>query len=132
MLTSCSFTVVPSAPPQDLIASPISSSELSLTWRPPPQEHQHGLIRYYSVIVIEVTTGSKTVYTTPDNSPHFIVGSLHPHYVYHIGVKAATIGLSHFTQEVTVHMPEEGNQVPHSYMINCFCHNDTKYDMCFG
>ena len=103
------FTVVPSAPPQNLIASPISSRELSLTWRPAPLEHQHGLIRYYSVIVIEVTTGSKTVYTTPDNSPNLTIGSLHPYYVYHIGVKAATINLSRFTQEVKVRMPEEGN-----------------------
>ena len=112
MLSLC---VVPSAPPQDLTANPISSRELSLTWRPPPLEERHGLIRYYSIIVLEVTTRNKTIYTTPDSTPHLIIRALHPYYVYYIGVKAATmIGLSHFTQEVRVQMPEEG-----MYIVLC-------------
>ena len=102
------FHTVPVAPPQNVTAHPISSTELSVTWRPPPQDKQNGKIRHYNISVYQAATDEERWYRTPDSTAHWIVPSLHPYQVYHIRVAAVTIGTSPFSEQVEVRMLEEG------------------------
>ena len=108
---SVSLCSVPSAPPQDVSANPISPHDLSVTWRAPPHDKQNGEVRHYNIRVLEVATGNQTWYITSDSSAHFTVPSLHPHYVYRVSVAAATVGLGPFSQETTARMSEAGTGI---------------------
>ena len=91
-----------------MTAHPISSTELSVTWRPPPQDKENGKIRHYNISVYQAATDEERWYRTPDSTAHWIVPSLHPYQVYHIRVAAVTIGTSPFSEQVEVRMLEEG------------------------
>ena len=103
--------LVPTVPPQDVLVNPISSHNLSVTWRAPRRENRNGEIRHYNVTVLEVATGDQSWYITPDSSAHFTITVLHPYYSYHIYVAAITIGLGPFTPKVTVRMPQAGKMI---------------------
>jgi receptor-type tyrosine-protein phosphatase Q len=103
---------VPTVPPQDVLVNPISSHNLSVTWRAPRRENRNGEIRHYNVTVLEVATGNQSWYITPDSSAHFTITVLHPYYSYHIYVAAITIGLGPFTPKVTVRMPQAAPSSP--------------------
>jgi len=40
---------VPSAPPQDVICTPVSAHDLQVTWNPPDQAHIHGIVQGYKL-----------------------------------------------------------------------------------
>ena len=103
--------VVPSAPPQDVSANPISVNNLTVTWRAPPRDKRNGEIRYYNIAVLEVATGSQSWYITSDSSTHWIVKGLHPYYAYQVSVAAVTVGLGPFSHQVAVRMPEAGTGI---------------------
>lgn len=39
----------PSAPPQNVIASGRTNQSIMIQWQPPPESHQNGLLRGYTV-----------------------------------------------------------------------------------
>ena len=45
------YSVVPSAPPSDLVVVRKDSSSVSLSWNPPPEEHHNGQLTGYTVEV---------------------------------------------------------------------------------
>ena len=99
---------MPTAAPRNISAHPISSTDLTVTWRPPQEEKQNGKIRFYNVSVFDKVTGEMSWYRTSDSTAHWTVPSLHPYQVYQVRVAAVTVGLGPFTEEVTVRMLEEG------------------------
>jgi len=45
-----SFLVpVPSAPPKDVICTPVSAHDLQVTWNPPDQAYIHGIVQGYKL-----------------------------------------------------------------------------------
>ncbi len=41
--------LVPTAPPQDVRGSAVNSKAVEITWNPPPEEHQNGILKGYRV-----------------------------------------------------------------------------------
>ncbi|CAI8037191.1 Phosphatidylinositol phosphatase PTPRQ [Geodia barretti] len=98
---------VSTGPPRDVTAHPISSTDLTITWREPQPDKQNGKIRHYNVSLYEQATGEKTWYRTTDATAHWTLPHLHPYRVYHIRVAAITIGLGTFSGDVVLRMPED-------------------------
>ena len=40
---------MPSAPPKDVICTPVSAHDLQVTWNPPDQAHIHGIVQGYKL-----------------------------------------------------------------------------------
>ena len=99
---------VPSAPAQDLSVIPLTPYSLSISWQAPPPDTQNGEIRFYIIGVLEVDTGTQSSYNTSNNSNNFTLQSLHPYYLYHISVAAATVGLGPYSPVETIRMQETG------------------------
>ena len=102
-LLSCSFAAVPTGVPQFLVAEAVSSSSIRITWAPPPEEQQNGVIRSYYINVTEVPTGSVREMVAHGDESIEIVNQLHPYYLYTCAVAAYTVGLgpAAFTQALT-------------------------------
>ena len=67
---------------------------------------RNGEITFYAINVVEVATGTLTLWNTSD---HFLtVEPLHPYYEYQVSVAAATVGLGPYSPERIVRMPEAG------------------------
>ena len=88
----------------DLSATPVSTTELFISWRPPPKDRQNGRIRYYNVSLYDVATGEQSWYNTQDSRTDWTVSSLEPNHVYCIRVAAVTVGQGNFTAEEKVQM----------------------------
>ena len=91
-----------------MTAHPISSTDLTITWRAPQQDQQNGKIRHYNISVIESATGEKNWHITTDATAHWSLPALHPYNMYHIRVAAITIGLGPFSGHTEVRMLEDG------------------------
>ena len=84
---------MPTAAPQEFEVVAVSSNSIRLTWFPPPEEDQNGVIRSYHINVMELPTGNIWEVIDADNDLIEIVNSLHPFYTYNCTVAAFTIGL---------------------------------------
>ena len=73
---------------------------------PPPQDDLNGVIRSYTILVLEVNTGNTTSYTSTETS--LTVGFLHPYYQYQVSVAAVTVGQGPFSNTTTIQMPQDG------------------------
>ncbi len=98
---------VPSAPPEDLTIANITSSSLLLQWSPPPAEDQNGLIKFYTVTVMEEPTGR--LIQLQSLSTERWVHHLHPFYTYTCSVAASTVGVGPFSTTITGTTLESGN-----------------------
>lgn len=90
--------IVPTAPPQNLSGSALSSTVIMLIWSLPPPVEVNGAIQHYTVIIVERHTGRQWTFLPVDQQLH--VGSLHPYYYYDFNVSATTVGRGPFT---TIH-----------------------------
>ena len=102
------FCVVPTDFPQTLQAVMVNSSAVLVTWKPPPPEHQNGIITAY---VVSVSLAGKD--TTPQyytsSSLSLTLVELLPFSTYIIAVAAETdIGRGPFSSSFTVYTPEDG------------------------
>ena len=98
----------PASPPQDLVAAPINSRSVYLSWSPPPREHHNGMIRQFWINVTEVDTGRRYQMTSFGTS--LTISSLHPFYTYTFSVAAYTVGLGPFSEPVNQLMPQDGKE----------------------
>lgn len=81
------FLVAPEGAPVGVSSSSITSNSLTLTWLPP--ENPNGVIRYYTISVLEIDTGTNFTYQAQSTS--FSIGDLHPYYTYLFTVSAVTV-----------------------------------------
>lgn len=104
--TNSHSCIVPSAPPQNLSGSALSSSVIMLTWSTPPPVEVNGAIQHYTVNVVERHTGIQWTFFVVDRTLH--VGGLHPHYYYDLNVSATTIGRGPFSASYSLQTQSEG------------------------
>ena len=81
---------VPTASPQNVQATPLSSTAFSLTWQPPPVDRQNGIILGYFINMTELDTGRHTQLIANTTSLSVNTG-LHPFYRYHFVIAAETV-----------------------------------------
>ena len=97
---------VPSSPPVGLSVRPLTAQDLLVSWQAPPRELQNGVIRFYTVRLLTVFTGTFTLHNS--SLLNVTIEPLHPHYVYEVSVAASTVGLGPYSPEMIVIMPESG------------------------
>ena len=96
--------LVPTAAPQFFEAVAVSSGSIRLTWIPPPEEEQNGVIRSYHIYVTETPTETVWEIIAPGDAHIQIVNHLHPYYTYECVIGAFTVGLGPFaTTQTTTH-----------------------------
>ena len=54
----CCCSTAPSGPPDNITAIALSSSEIQITWDPPPQENRNGPILAYNFTALDSATGN--------------------------------------------------------------------------
>ena len=99
----------PSAAPNDFNVETPTSTSLLLSWTPPPEDSQNGIIRSYVVNITRVdAVNDVMVHSTTASS--LIVGGLEPFTSYQCSVAAVTINQGPFTISVVVQTLEDGKQ----------------------
>ena len=96
----------PSAPPEDLAATSVSSTSFVLSWSPPPISQQNGIIREYRVNITEIQTGISIILNSTSTSVSVL--SLHPYYTYECTVSAYTVGGGPYSDVFSVITSEDG------------------------
>ena len=118
LMTIC-YSTAPTAPPQEVAGVAFNSSAITISWLPPPFEHQNGVIVGYTVHILEVVTNQTT--TIEVEGPHIeiFVGFLHPYYIYAFSVAAKTIELGPLSHTNMVRTNEDGKGIYlHVYIFN--------------
>ena len=102
----------PAASPVNFTGYTTSSSQLLLSWSPPPPEHQNGQIQYYEISVIELQTGAAFSLRMEDtdnaDTIESAVPGLHPFYDYSSTVAAVTVEVGPESNAVTLKTFEDG------------------------
>ena len=106
MLLLAYIIAVPSFAPVDVSGSAVSPVSIILTWSPPPEGTQNGIIRMYSVRVLEVETGTFILHNVTEAS--LALSSLHPYYMYQCSVAAVTVGTGPFSDVLSIQTYEAG------------------------
>ena len=71
----------------------MSSSSIRITWIPPPEEEQNGVIKSYHINVSDAERNGEILqFETDGLTTIYIVNSLHPYYIYSIYIAASTVG----------------------------------------
>ena len=100
--------VVPTDSPQTFQAMIVNSSAVHVTWKPPPPEHQNGIITAYVVSVSLEGNDTAPQHYTSSSLSLTLVG-LHPFSTYTVAVAAETdIGRGPFSTSFKIYTPEDG------------------------
>ena len=106
-LSHGTFWSVPSSSPTNLSSLVINPREVMLRWSPPPLAGQNGVITSYTVIVMNMQTGTEQAYVCEVTS--LSLSSLSPYTTYESEVAAnTTIGMGPFTTSIVFLTPEDG------------------------
>ena len=101
------FFIVPSSAPVGLNYSNPLPDSLTLTWRPPPPQHQNGDIVNYLIDFTDLASINSTVSIT--NSTSLDVAGLQPFTSYAFSVSAATaVGFGPASEHFIVQTAEDG------------------------
>ena len=77
-----------------------------VNWNSLPVQNRNGIIRYYTVRVIEIQTGIASQSNSTLES--LSLNNLHPAYDYQIQVAAVTVSTGPFSSAVTTSTAEDG------------------------
>lgn len=105
----------PGGPPESVVAQPLDSTSLVVSWEPPQLELRNGVIQQYTIRITEVETGAVTTLYTEVTTVN--VTSLHPYYTYSCTVAAETTALGPFSYPVEIQLPESGMWSSFTYLI---------------
>ena len=100
------YYLAPSTPPVNVMAILVNSSGFTLVWDAPLAEEQNGVIRYYAIHIIEITTSQEYALNSTGNQTG--VYFLHPYYNYTYAVSAVTIELGPFSNANNIRTSEDG------------------------
>ena len=101
-----SLYLVPSGPPTNFVTTSVDSRTINLTWSPPRQQEQNGILRYYVVLIqSEFSVDRRNV---SSSQLSITVTGLQPYTVYNCSVSVGTIGLGPFSLIKQIHTPEDG------------------------
>ena len=84
------LSLAPEGAPINVASTSITSSSLVLSWDPPLNALQNGIIRHYIITAIELNTGANFTFMAQSRIT-LSVGDLHPFYTYQFNVFAVTI-----------------------------------------
>jgi hypothetical protein len=90
----------PTHHPINLRGVALSSTTISLSWNPPPEEHQNGQIDFYIVLCWDGYSGSLFQHQTP--STNKTIYGLRPFYTYNCNVSAFTVELGPFSASTNI------------------------------
>ena len=102
----------PSGAPLSLTSQKTSRS-LTLSWDPPANESQNGVIRQYRVKIVEDDTNTMTTHTS--NISMITLTNLHPYYTYKCSVAAETVDIGPYTSVLPVQLDEDSKN---SYLLD--------------
>lgn len=100
----------PSGPPTNVTVDALSSSSIFITWSPPDQAEQNGIIKHYIVNVTELQYGDSIEYYSVVEQ-ELTVTSLHPHYDYHCLVAAVTVESGPYSTPYLVTTLQDGKHM---------------------
>ena len=111
IMLSSSFAIVPSAPPENITTTDVSTTYVHLNWTLPPTEYHNGVITGYVVWVTMANTQES--YNLKSNTTELLVDSLTPDSEYIFAVAAQTvIGIGPFSATITQQTkPSEHNLI---------------------
>ena len=101
-----SFSVAPMSPPLNVSGSAVSATSLLLSWSSPLVSTHNGMIRMYTVRVLETETGAEFYHNSTDTTT--ALGSLHPYYTYECSIAAVTVAYGPYSESITVQTEEDG------------------------
>lgn len=117
----CVHHLAPAVPPQDVYGQAISHDTISVQWKPPPSEHQHGPILGYKVLYLE-SESQKTeadAHSVKVTDTRARLTNLEIWTEYKIWVLAFTsAGDSPLSQPISV-VTEESGRYPNATMVQC-------------
>ena len=113
VISNLMHSAAPTAPPENLIAIPLDSRTLHITWQPPVEEERNGIIRRFIINITELNSG--TEFQLENATTEITVQNLHPFYQYLYSIAAKTVALGPFTPGSIIEMPEDGK-------LTKFCH----------
>ena len=102
--TNLSLLTAPSGPPLDTSVEILSPSSINVSWSPPMQHLQNGVIQEY---ILSIWIGDSTI-TAETNTSYAIIEHLHSHYTYNKAVAAVTVALGPFSNATAFTMPQDG------------------------
>ena len=106
MIVFLFYYPAPTAPPSTPLLTDLTSQSFSLEWRPPPFEQINGVIRHYTLSIVEMETRQEFEIMT--NISRVTVDSLHPFYNYLCKVRAETTEPGPFSGVISILLLEQG------------------------
>ena len=100
----------PASPPEEVTGYAVNSTHILLSWNPPVEEDQNGLVRSYTISITELQTN---IYFTFEETTQteIVVGSLHPYYGYECTVSAVTIAPGPYSEPRLITTPQDGKYI---------------------
>ena len=97
---------MPSGTPQNVAAVAVTSRSIRVTWDPPQEDQQNGVIqRYMIMVMVQQTRASLSLNTT---STSITIPNLHPAYDHSIEVAAVTISVGPYSGAISLTTPDDG------------------------
>lgn len=109
-------TTVPTVPPQNVSIVSVSALSVTLSWLPPPMEHQNGLITGYIITIYRGNDQEQRKETTDKNTTF---GSLsgNTHYTLYLAAKT-DVGMGPFSDAVYFKTKIHGMWSPYRFRKN--------------
>lgn len=102
--------LVPTATPRNLSVAAVTPRSLNISWLPPPEEEQNGIITNYSIVVEE--EDATVVIEIFTDELQLVIENLLPFHIYGVHVAASTsIGYGPSTAPHLIETPEDGMTV---------------------
>ena len=92
-------SIAPSAPPQSVSESVQSSTGVFIQWSPPQTSDTNGIIRSYTIILVNTRTGTVASYSTTNTNIN--ITNLSPYTEYRYNVSATTVSAGPFSSSMT-------------------------------
>ena len=102
--------IAPTGVPANITSTKYPDITVNVTWAPPPNDKQNGVIKSYNIKVTDVQL-NETNYNT-SNTTWILLQNLHPYYNYSVSIAAATIDVGPYSSEYYFTAPEAGNSLP--------------------
>ena len=100
------YTSAPSAPAQNVSVDNTTSESITLSWEPPVDEQQNGIIINY-VVRVAVEGGTATYFNS--TTTYIVIASLRPYTTYEYSIAAETsAGMGPFSSINTIRTDEAG------------------------
>jgi len=108
------FPLAPSSPPSDVKVIVVDSTSVEVTWEPPAEQSQNGILAGYKILLSEQTRhgqdlGQPMIVTVPANLRSYHIRNLNKWTHYRVGVLAFTkAGDGPISEAIVVQTDEDG------------------------